>query len=52
MIKQIKFVQVDDKELAEFMKKSTDIKLDDLGVARFRSRLCALKDENLRKSML
>lgn len=52
LIEQVKMAQVDDKELTEFMVKSTNIKVDNLGVARFLGRLCIPRDENLIKSKL
>lgn len=52
LIEQVKMAQVDGKELTEFMVKSTNIKVDNLGVARFLGRLCIPRDENLIKSKL
>lgn len=51
LIEQVKMAQVDDKELAKFIEKSIDIKVDDLGVQYFKVN-CVLKDKNLRKSIL
>lgn len=45
LIELVNMTQVDDKELTEFMEKSVDIKVDDLGVARFQGRLCVPRDE-------
>ena len=52
LIEQVKLTQVDDQELTKFMEKSVGIKVDNLGVARFRGRLCVPKDENLWKMIL
>lgn len=45
LIELVNMTQVDDKELTEFMEKSIDIKVDDLGVARFQGKLCVPRDE-------
>ena len=44
--------QVEDEELIVFMEKLADIEVDDLGIARFRGRLCVPKDKELRKMIL
>lgn len=44
--------QIDDKQLVEFIKKSTDIKVYDSGVAIFWGRLYIPKNKKLRKSIL
>ena len=52
LIDRIKLAQVGEKELNDFMEKSIDIQVDDNGIARFRGRLCVLKDDQLRNSIM
>ena len=52
LIERVKIRQVEDNELISFMEKSADIKVDDVGIARFNGRLCVPKDEELRKMIL
>lgn len=52
LIERVKITQVDDKELNSFMEKSTNLKLDNMGIVRFRGRLRVLNDEELRKTIL
>lgn len=44
--------QVDDKKWNPFMEKSTDIKVNDVGIVRFRGQLCVPNDKELKKSIL
>lgn len=49
--KKVKKALEDNKELAKLMDKSTFMKVDDLGMARFWDRLCVPSNKNLRKSI-
>lgn len=39
LVEQVKLAQIDDAILAKFMQSSTDISVDNAGVARFRGRV-------------
>lgn len=47
LIEKVKIIQVDDKEVNAFIKKSTDIKVD-VGIVRFQGWLCVPDEEELR----
>lgn len=49
LVEKVKMTKVDDKEQNAFMDKSTNIKVDDVQIVRFRWWLCVPNDERLTK---
>lgn len=52
LIEIVKMTRVDDKELNALMEKSKDIKVDDIGIVRFRGWLSVSNDKEVKKSIL